>query len=104
MAQRGGKRAGAGRKPGQVSQAKRAISEIAKDYAQDALDTLASIMKNDQETGGARVTAANALLDRAFGKPVAISMDGNGDDAPSITVNLTMAAPVKEIRVTRPDG
>tara|TARA_R110002020_G_scaffold95937_9_gene230114 strand:+ start:52811 stop:53365 length:555 start_codon:yes stop_codon:yes gene_type:complete len=29
---------------------------------------------------------------------------GDKDDAPSVTVNLTMAEPVKEIRVTRSDG
>lgn len=69
MAQRGGKRPGAGRKAGKVSAAKRAISELAKDHAQSALDTLVQIATAG-ESEAARVSAANAILDRAYGKPV----------------------------------
>lgn len=104
MAQRGGKRAGAGRKPGQVSKAKRALSEMAKDHAEDALLTLAEIMKNNSEAASARVSAANAILDRAYGKPVTISLDGEGDDAPSLNININVAEAVKDIRVTKSDG
>ncbi|KQI67036.1 hypothetical protein AN189_17585 [Loktanella sp. 3ANDIMAR09] len=104
MAQRGGKRAGAGRKPGQVSKAKRDLAEMAKDHAQSALNVLVEIMTNDQEAATARVSAANGILDRAYGKAVPMQVDPQQDDAPSVTVNLTMAAPVKDIRVTRSDG
>jgi hypothetical protein len=51
--------------------------------------------------------AAKFVLSRVGGwseKQINEQTGANGDDAPSITVNLTMAAPVKEIRVTRSDG
>lgn len=68
MAQRGGKRPGAGRKPGKVGKAKRALAEMARDHAEAALRTLADIASNG-ESEAARVSAANAILDRAYGKP-----------------------------------
>lgn len=70
MAQHGGKRAGAGRKVGAVSKVKRDLAEMAKDHAEAALGTLAKIMKDEGQPGAARVSAANALLDRGYGKPV----------------------------------
>lgn len=69
MAQHGGKRAGAGRKPGAVSKAKRALAEKAKDHADDALKVLVDVMNNTDESGSVRVSAANAILDRGYGKP-----------------------------------
>lgn len=65
---RGGKREGAGRRPGQLSQAKRDLAEMAKVHAPAALKTLATIASKG-ESEAARVSAANALLDRAYGKP-----------------------------------
>jgi hypothetical protein len=64
----GGKRQGAGRKKGAVSQAKRDLSEMAKDHAETALTVLVEIARQG-ESEGARVSAANAILDRAYGKP-----------------------------------
>jgi hypothetical protein len=68
MAQHGGKRPGAGRKPGKVSKAKRELSDMAKEHAPEALKTLRDIMRNDQEPAAARVSAANTILDRGHGK------------------------------------
>lgn len=68
MAQRGGKRPGAGRKPGKVGQAKRDLMEMAKGHAAAALKTLADIAARG-ESEAARVSAATAILDRAYGKP-----------------------------------
>lgn len=76
-AHKGGKRRGAGRKPGAVSPVKKALAELAKAYAPEALKTLASISK-DGETESARVSAATAILDRAYGRPhqtMAVSAD-----------------------------
>lgn len=70
MTQHGGKRPGAGRKPGRVSKIKRDLAEMAKDYGDGALSTLAQIMADTQQPASARVSAANALLDRGYGKPV----------------------------------
>ena len=69
---RGGYREGAGRPAGSSSkctaeQSKR-LSELAKTYTEDALQTLVDVARNGR-TDAARVSAANALLDRAFGKP-----------------------------------
>ena len=77
----GGKRAGAGRKPGKVSAAKRDLMEMAKDHAEDALNVLAGIMHDVAAPSAARVSAANAILDRGYGKaPQAITGPGpNGE-------------------------
>ena len=79
MAQHGGKRPGAGRKPGQVSKAKIDIAERAKTHGDAALQTLAEIMASKDEPASARVAAANALLDRGYGKP-AQSLDHSSSD------------------------
>lgn len=79
MAQRGGKRPGAGRKPGKVGAAKRALSEMAKDYADAALATLAEIQADKLAPASARVSAATALLDRGYGKP-AQSLELTGEN------------------------
>jgi YHS domain-containing protein len=65
---RGGARRGAGRKQGKVSNAKRELAEMAKEHAEDALLTLVEIAKGDT-AASARVSAAVAILDRAYGKP-----------------------------------
>jgi hypothetical protein len=69
MATRGGKRAGAGRKVGAVSQAKREISDMAKEHAEAALTVLVEIAKCSEAPHAARVSAAVAILDRGYGKP-----------------------------------
>ena len=82
---RGGARPGAGRKPGVVSSAKKDISERAKSHGASALAVLSQIMKDKQAPHAARVSAANALLDRGFGKP-AQTISGNPDAPLSIAL------------------
>lgn len=82
MAQRGGKRPGAGRKPGKVGKAKRALSDMAADHAQNALSTLAAIQADPDAPAAARVSAAVAILDRAYGKPAQAMTVGNPDGSP----------------------
>ena len=73
----GGPRPGAGRKPGKVSRAKLDIAERAKTHGDAALRTLAEIMQDTEAPHSARVSAANALLDRGFGRPMqAVEMTG----------------------------
>lgn len=104
MAQHGGKRAGAGRKPGAVSKAKRALAEKAKDHAEDALKVLVEIMTGG-ESETARISAANAILDRGYGKPFQAPPPDQGDgDAPPSAVTVTVTAPVGDVRVTKSDG
>lgn len=106
MAQHGGKRAGAGRKPGRVSKVKKDLASLAKDHAETALKTLVEIMtKGESET--ARLSAANALLDRGFGKPFQGSNPydtPDPDDVPALNINITSDAPVRDVRVTRSEG
>ena len=85
----GGKRGGAGRKPGKVSAAKRALMEMAKDHAEEALNVLAGIMHDVAAPSAARVSAANAILDRGYGKPPqAITGAGlNGEHVVNHTVD-----------------
>lgn len=70
---RGGKRAGAGRKPGSLSRAtkehKITLSDLARKHTEVALSTLVSILRKPEATDSARVAAATAILDRAYGKP-----------------------------------
>lgn len=70
---RGGKRPGAGRKPGSKNKPTvemgQTLTEMAASYTPAALQTLAEIMQDRGATATARVSAANSLLDRAHGKP-----------------------------------
>lgn len=54
------------------------MREAAREYTETALLTLAEIMKDGQQAAAARVAAANALLDRAYGKPTQ-PIDGDGE-------------------------
>jgi len=85
---RGGKREGAGRKPGVVSEAKRELSDMAKDHADNALFVLAQIMANEAEPAAARVSAANAILDRGYGKPPQ-AITGPGPNGEHVITQIT---------------
>lgn len=71
MAGHGGKRPGAGRPKGSKDKAtaehKKTLEALARDYTDVALDTLAHVAQFG-ESEAARVSAANALLDRGYGK------------------------------------
>lgn len=89
MAQRGGRRPGAGRKPGRVGTAKRHLSDMAKDHAKAALATLVDVHSDKQAPPSARVTAATAILDRAYGKPSQSHELSGPNGGPIPTVDLT---------------
>jgi hypothetical protein len=65
---RGGKRPGAGRPQGSINRANRELRDIAQAYTVEAIETLAHIMRS-AESDATRLSAANALLDRAHGRP-----------------------------------
>jgi hypothetical protein len=86
MSTRGGKREGAGRPKGAVSKATADIKAAASEYSQSALTTLAEIMGNAQSPAAARVAAANAILDRAHGKPKqSVELEGEVDVYQTVT-------------------
>ena len=92
---RGGSRPGAGRKPGVVSQVTRDIQSMAREHAEAALQTLVEIAKDGESEGG-RVAAANAILDRAYGKPKqALDLNGEGLAGLSVTY-VAPAAPIPQ--------
>ena len=75
---RGGTRPGAGRKRGRVGEVRRALAEMAKEHAEAALRTLVEIAAGDG-AASARVSAATAILDRAYGRPPqALEHSANG--------------------------
>lgn len=45
------------------------VKQLAREHAPGAIETLASIMRDGLMPPAARVSAAQALLDRGFGKP-----------------------------------
>jgi hypothetical protein len=45
------------------------VKELARAHTGEAIETLVSIMKNPKAAPAARVSAANSLLDRGYGKP-----------------------------------
>lgn len=93
---RGGKREGAGRPQGAVNQTTVQLRELARQHAGDMLTVLLQIAKAG-ESEAARVSAANALLDRGYGKPSTV-LNGDGDGGP-----VELMSRIELIGV-RPDG
>jgi hypothetical protein len=65
---RGGRRPGAGRRPGSKNLRTLEIEAAAKRHAPDALRTLAWLVDH-AKTESVQLAASVALLDRAFGRP-----------------------------------
>lgn len=77
---RGGQRPGAGRPKGALNKATASVREAAQAFTTDALSTLAEIMRDPEHPAAARVSAAQALLDRGHGKPTqSVELDGSLD-------------------------
>lgn len=57
------------------------IRSLARGHTEGALATLASIMHSAEAPPAARVAAANALLDRGWGKPTQV-IQGDEDGGP----------------------
>lgn len=70
-----------GRPKGAVGKKKLALAEIAREHAPEAIKTLVRIMK-EGETDSVRLSAANSILDRGFGKPFQATVEIPEDKAP----------------------
>lgn len=88
---RGGKREGAGRPKGAVNKATADIREAAQEYSERALMVLVQVATAG-ESEAARVAAANAILDRAHGKP---------KQAVDVAADVSAAFTVVERRIVR---
>ncbi len=68
---------GKGRKKGVPNRATASIRDIAQQYTAEAIEALVKVLR--EETGAPRVAAANAILDRGYGKPSqALTGEGGG--------------------------
>ncbi len=85
---RGGQRPGAGRPRGKASAAKKAIAEMAREHAEAAPAILVRVAEDDEAPHSSRVTAATAILDRGYGKPVA-AVEHTGKDGSTIQTEAT---------------
>jgi hypothetical protein len=61
------------------------VKELARVHTGQAIETLVSIMTNPKSAPAARVSAANALLDRGYGKP---PQHITGEGGPQYVVRL----------------
>jgi hypothetical protein len=88
---RGGARPGAGRPPGSKDKATRlagaTLGELARAHTSEALEAILNTLRNT-ESDTARIAAANALLDRGYGKP-SQSVDHKNSDG-----SLNLANPI----------
>ena len=87
MTSHGGMREGSGRPAGAVNKAtselKLSLSELAREYTNDALDTLIDVMQSSQ-SDSARIAAATAILDRGYGRPTkTTSLEANTPFVPT---------------------
>lgn len=84
----GGKRPGAGRKPGPVTKAMLDVKAAAQEHAELAIQVLAEIAR-EGDSASARVSAANSILDRAFGRPKQTVETTGADGGPIQTEDVT---------------
>lgn len=62
-------KAGPGRPRGAPNKVTRAMKEIAAEHGESAIAVLANVMNDESQPGAVRVTAADKLLDRGYGRP-----------------------------------
>lgn len=86
MAGTGGSRAGAGRPPGAVNETTKIIRACAQKHGPELIEELVRLAK-ESESDAARVAAANAVLDRGYGRPKQ-SVEHAGVDGGPIQVTI----------------
>lgn len=70
-----------GRSKGIPNKATASVRDVARQYTEEAILTLAEVMRDKEQPAPARVSAANALLDRGYGKPSTVIGDEDGNPA-----------------------
>lgn len=88
----GGKRQGAGRPQGHkhlaTAEQKATLEELARSHTDTAVGVLVQVAQSG-ESESARVSAANAILDRGYGKPPQAVQHG-GEDGGAIKHHVTL--------------
>lgn len=77
--------------PGGKSPIPADVREIARGHTRDALEVLSKIMHDGTAPPQARVSAANSLLDRGWGKPAQAVTDAEGGP-PRVLVEIVKFA------------
>ena len=85
---------------GQPNKCTKTLKELAREYTTDALRALVGIMQNS-DSDAARVTAANAILDRGYGKPSTV-LTGDEDGGAIRTVNEIIIRGVAPLALPAP--
>ena len=71
------------------------IRQLARQYTTEALDTLVGVMRDRESGASARASAANIVLDRAWGKPTQ-SVDANVDGSMTVCVVTGVPRPDRQ--------
>ena len=79
------------------------VKELARAHTGEAIKTLVSIMTNPKSAPAARVSAANSLLDRGYGKPPQ-HQHITGADGPQYVVRLPVVCETVEEWVSQCGG
>jgi Family of unknown function (DUF5681) len=75
--------------PGGRAKGLKEVTELARHHAPEAIDTLVRIMRDPKANAAARGAAANALLDRGYGKAVAtVSVENTGRSLEQMLIDL----------------
>jgi len=64
-------------KPGQITRTKQHIKEYAKNYCRDMVDVLYDIAQDNTNYARDRIQAAEAILNRGYGRPVDANAQGS---------------------------
>ena len=68
------------------------IKSLARSHTETAVNTLVGIMNQNEAPAAARVTAAQALLDRGWGKPTQ-PLSGDDDGPIEMVTRIEIVAP-----------
>jgi hypothetical protein len=89
-------RAGQSGNPAGRSRSEFALRDHARTFTQEALDTIANVMRDENAPPDARIRAAEALLNRGWGKPPA-PMEVSGGVTVSIADAIRAATARREV-------
>ena len=65
------------------------VKDLAKQYTETAINTLAEIASDTNQPARARVSAADSILNRAWGKPAQTITGPDGESSPQLQINIT---------------
>jgi len=92
----GGARPGSGRKPGPIGVADRLkryqLAEKSAKYTEEIIDYYVSVFQGESLPHGLRMEAAERLLNRAYGRPPVVDVDGN-EERPRVVLEVRWLPP-----------